>query len=324
MRAESAITYASNRPDVNILDPARVETAVLISPMAMVNYLVGIIFGILIPLSIILFIDYLNSTIQSEAEVNEMTKLPVAGIIVRNKTKRDFVVFEQPKSSISESFRLLRTNLKFMLSVQDKRVIAVQSCIPGEGKSFVSINLATILAMNSFKVLLVGADMRMPSLKIFNSNNQHGLSTYLSKQEKFEDVLENTPIPNLSFVPAGPIPPNPAELLENGLFGQFISKAKSCFDYIILDSPPILLVTDGIIIGNHAEINLFTIRFNFSRKEHIKVINEIEVMNKLPSIAIILNDAVRGNYRNGNYYDNRHKGYYLDYKASEIHKILTT
>ncbi len=311
MRAESAITYASNQPDVKILDPARIETSNQTGPLTIINYLIGIILGFLLPVSIILFNDYLNSSIQSKEEVEEMSNLPVIGMVIHNKSKKDLVVLENPRSNISESFRLLRTNLKYILNGADKKVIAVQSTIAGEGKSFISLNLASILAMNNFKVLLVGVDMRMSSLhKVLKSNNKKGLSTYLSNQDRFEDIIEVTPINNLSYISSGPVPPNPAELLENGYFERFMKEAKSMFDYIILDSPPVSVVTDGIITGRNADVNLFVIRLRYSNKEQIQVINEHETKKTLPNLNLVLNDAIKENFGSGNYYNNRNKGYY--------------
>lgn len=311
LRAESAITYASNQPDVKVLDSASLSTTKRTSPMTTMGYLVGLIFGFFMPITLILFSDFINGTIQSKEEVEEMTKLPVVGMIIHNKSKKDLVVLENPRSNITESFRLLRTNLKFLLNGNNKNVIAVQSTISGEGKSFISANLASILAMNDFKVLLVGVDMRMSSLhKVLKSDNKKGLSTYLSNQTRFEDILETTTINNLSYVSSGPVPPNPAELLENGYFERFMEEAKSRFDYVILDSPPISLVTDGIITGRHADVNLFVIRFRYSSKEQVKFINDHEIKKTLPNLNLVLNDAIKENFGNGNYYNSKNKGYY--------------
>lgn len=313
MRAESAITYASNQPDVKVLDPASIETAKLTSPMTIVNYLVGIFLGLLVPFCIILFNDFIKGFIQSKEEVEGLTKLSVVGMVMHNKSKKDLVVIENPHSNISESFRLIRTNLKFILNEKDKKVIAVQSTIAGEGKSFVSINLASILAMNNLKVLLVGVDMRTSTVhKILKFNNNRGLSTYLSNQDRFEEVIEDTPIDNLSYVPSGPIPPNPAELLENGYFERFMEEAKARFDYIILDNPPVALVTDGIIAGRHADLNLFVIRFRYSSREQIKLINELDNTKTLPRPALVLNDAIKENFAGGNYYNYRNKSYFKE------------
>jgi len=311
LRAESAITYASNQPDVKVLDIASFSTTRQTSPMTTIGYLVGLILGFLVPVSLLLFNDFIHGSIQSKEEVEEMTKLPVVGMIIHNESKKDMVVLENPRSNITESFRLLRTNLKFLLNGDNKKVIAVQSTISGEGKSFISANLASILAMNNLKVLLVGVDMRMSSLhKILKSDNKMGLSTYLSNQTRFEDILENTTINNLSYISSGPVPPNPAELLENGYFEQFLKEAKLRFDYIILDSPPISLVADGIIAGRHADVNLFVIRFRYSNKEQVKFIHEHEIKKTLPNLNLVLNDAIKENFGNGNYYNSRNKGYY--------------
>ena len=313
MRAESAITYASNQPDVKVLDPAHIETSKQTRPMKMISYLLGLIFGFLFPASIMLFNDFINSSIQSKEDVEDLTSLPIAGMIIHYKGKKNLVVLENPNSSITESFRLLRTNLKYILNGEGKKVIAVQSSVAGEGKSFVSMNLAYTLAMNNLKVLLVGVDMRMSKLEIvLKSPNKKGLSTYLSNQDRFDDVIETSSISNLCYIPSGPVPPNPAELLENGNFELFMEEAKLRFDYIILDSPPVSLVTDGIITGRQADVNLFVLRFNYSNKEQIKIINELGSKKTLPNLAIVLNDAIKENFGSASYYNGRNKGYYKE------------
>ena len=311
MRAESAITFASNQPDVKVLDAASTDTAKQSSPMPLINYLIGFLLGLLVPYGVILFKSLINSSIQSKEEVEQMSRLPLVGMIIHNKIKKDLIVFENPRSNITESFRLLRTNLKYILKGENKKVIAIQSTIAGEGKSFVSINLASILAMNNVKVLLVGVDMRMSTLHhLLKSNNKKGLSTYLSNQDNFEDIIESTPIENLSYISAGPVPPNPVELLEDIYFTRFMEIARSRYDYIILDCPPISLVADGIIAGRHADVNLFVIRFQYSSKEQLKFINEQDAKKTLPNLAIVLNDAAKENLGVSYYYDNKSKGYF--------------
>ncbi len=313
MRAESAITYASNQPDVKVLDQARIETSKQTSPMSLFNYIVGILMGCFIPVSIFLLKDIVGGTIQTKEEVTEFTKLPIAGIIIHNKNKNDLVVFENPQSNISESFRILRTNLKYILGGKERKVIAVQSTVAGEGKSFVSLNLATILAMNNLSILLISVDMRMSNLHtILKSNNKKGLSTYLSAQDNFEDVIQSTSVTNLSYISSGPVPPNPAELLEGGYFDRLIAEAKLRYDYIVLDSPPVSLVADGIITGSHADLNIFVVRLRYSSKEHLAIIRDHESKKSIPNLAIVLNDAVKEDLWNGNYYNSRNKGYYRE------------
>ena len=173
------------------------------------------------------------------------------------------------------------------------------------------MNLASILALNNLKVLLVAVDMHMSILhKVLESENKKGLSTYLSNQDLFEDIIEATPISNLKYISSGPTPVNPAELLDNGNFERFMQEAKSRFDYIVLDSPPVSLVTDGILAGRFADVNLFVIRFGYSRNDQLKFINEHETKKTVPNIVLVLNDADRDNFGYGSYYHRKNNGYY--------------
>lgn len=311
MRAESAITYASNQPDVRVLDPARIETTTQSKPMPLLNYIIAILLGISLPIFIIVLAYTLNNRIQTEDEVQELTQIPISGTITHNKNKNELVIVKNPRSAIAESFRSLRTNLKYLLNGNDNNIIAIQSIISGEGKSFISVNLATILAMNDLKVLIIGADMRKPKLNdIFGSSNKKGLSTYLSDQNQFDEIIESTLIENLDFISSGPIPPNPTELLENKKFEKLLQEAKSRYKYIILDCPPISLVSDGTIIGRQADLNLLSVRFRYSSSDQFKLINELGKNKIFPLLTLVLNDAKSINFKYGNSYDRRNKHYY--------------
>jgi len=314
LRTESAITYASNLPDAKVLDPARLETTKLSSPKTAINYLVAIILGLLIPFGVIKTSDYLNNSIKTKEEVEKLTKVPIAGVIIHNKYNTELTLADHPRSGIAESFRLLRTNLKYLLSREDEKIIAIQSTLPGEGKSFIALNLATILALNNLKVLLVGVDMRMSKLHLsLKTENKTGISTYLSNQNSLGQVVQKTSLENLSFVSSGPVPPNPAELLENGSFEKFLAEAKSKFDYIILDTPPISMVADGMIIGKLANVNLFILRFGHSSREEMNYINELATKKILPHLNVVLNDATDENFGYGkNKGYKKNKGYYID------------
>ncbi len=315
-RAETAISMAASVPDVKVVDPARRITMIKTGPKKMMNYLIGLILGLLTPLGILLIYDFLNDSIQTREEVEQRTKMPVIGTIAHNDYGKEMIVTDHPRSSIAESFRSLRTNLKYLIPGEDQKVIALHSTIPGEGKSFVSLNLALILALNNKKVLLVGVDMRKPVLhKLFNSDNIKGLSTYLINYNSFEEVVENTGVENLSFTPSGPVPPNPAELLENEFFGKFIAEAKKQFDYIILDNAPISMVTDGLLVGAHADANLFLLRFKYSHRNQVKFIDDMGERKALPNLGIILNDTMMDGYGYaGRYssYSGYGHGYYDD------------
>ncbi|MGZ2371901.1 polysaccharide biosynthesis tyrosine autokinase [Ancylomarina sp. YFZ004] len=321
-RAEASIAMASNVPDAQVLDAARVETAVKIGPKTALNLLVGLILGLGLPFLVIVLRDYFNDTIQSKEDIEKESKLPIFGEIAHNRYKIEMPIVEHPRSGIAESFRGLRTNLQYILKQNvDCKVVAIHSTISGEGKTFTSLNLATIIAMDNKKVLLVGCDMRKPRLHdIFSIPNKNGLSTYLIGNDSINEVITATKIENLSIVNAGPIPPNPSELLSGVEFGQFINEAKKQFDYIVLDNAPVSLVTDGIIIGKHADANLVVFRQGYSHKNQIKIINQIAEKEDTSKVGIILNDAVYNGFGYGNYgsygYGN---GYYEeDYESRSL------
>ncbi|MDO9579811.1 MAG: GNVR domain-containing protein, partial [Bacteroidales bacterium] len=179
-RAETNIAMASTMPDVQIIDIARPETATIIGLPQLMILIIGIILGLVLPLGFILIINFFNDRIDTQECIEDKTNLPILGNIFHDQTKSDLCVYENPKSNIAESFRGMRTNLQFMLTEPQGKIISIHSIIPLEGKSFISINLATILAMNNKNVLLIGTDMRKPKLhKVFNISNEIGLSTYL-------------------------------------------------------------------------------------------------------------------------------------------------
>jgi len=313
-RAEAAITMASNVSDAQVLDPARVETAEKVGPKTMINLLIGLILGLGLPFLMIVIFDYFNDTIKSKEDLEKLSKLPILGEIAHNSYKKEMPILEHPRSGIAESFRGLRTNLQYVLTkdnLKDKsKVLGVHSMIPGEGKTFTALNLATIIAMDDKKVLLVGCDLRKPRLHIiFDMENTKGLSTYLISQHNFKDIVRPTQVQNLSIVNAGPIPPNPSELLGNGEFEKFLEEAKKQFDYIVLDNAPVTLVTDGYLTANHSDANLIVLRQSYSHKDHVKFINQQTEKQGLGNFALILNDAKSSNLGNyGSYgYGN---GYY--------------
>lgn len=325
-RAEAAITTASNVSDAQVLDPARTDTSEQVGPKTMINLLVGLILGLAIPFLVIVVGDYFNDTIKSKEDIEKESKLPIMAEIAHSSYKTEIPVIIHPRSGIAESFRGLRTNLQYLFrQTKECKVLSIHSMIPGEGKTFSSLNLASIIAMDSKKVLLIGCDLRKPRLhNIFNVDNKSGLSTYLIGQDNIKSIILPTDQENLFFVNSGPIPPNPAELLGNGEFEKFIAEAKQQFDYIVMDNAPVSLVTDGILSGKHADANLFVLRQDFSNKNQIKFINQLSEKESLHQIGLILNDAVYkgygysssyggfgygysyGNYGNG-YYDEDHQ-----------------
>ncbi len=325
-RAEAEITKASNTPDIQILDHARPETAVKVWPKTTRNALLGLLLGLAIP-GIIITLSYnLNTKITKKEDVEKYLKNGIVGEILHNSGKVELPVLRNPRSAIAESFRHLRTNLQYLLFNEGQKVIAIHSSIPGEGKSFVSSNLAAILAMKNRKVLLVEGDLRKSSLnklKIFDDlRKDKGLSTYLIHYHKYEDIVLQTKVKNLSVVFSGPHPPNPAELLDSNRFNEFIRKVRQDFDFVIIDNAPTFTVTDSTIIGMKADINLYVIRFGYSDKEQLKIIKENEEKGLFNKIVYVLNDIKGEGYGSYKYYGNKY-GYYSDeMPGKELKKIF--
>lgn len=293
-RAEAAITHASNVSDTEVLDEARPELAELMGPYLTINVAGGVLAGLFLPFMVIMLATYFYDRIKSAEDIAEYTDIAVIGNIVNTSIGSEYLAaIDNPRSAIAESFRELRTNLQFIVPRMKNKslVIGINSVIPGEGKSFTAANLASMIALNNKRVLLVDCDLRKPSLhNRLKYKNKEGLSTYLSDFSSFEDIFRQTRVENLQFVSAGPIPPNPSELLENGKFEELIERCRELFDYIVFDNPPLSLVSDGIIIGQKVDINLFITRQDFSKKNEVRFIDHVNKKKAMKNAGIILND----------------------------------
>jgi capsular exopolysaccharide synthesis family protein len=313
-KAESAISLASNIPQVQIIDPARVEASELVGPNLYKNIFFGFAFGLFIPFIFIFISDIFNTKIESVDEVEKLTKIPILDGIIHSKYKESLPTIKNPNSGIAESFRLLKTNLRNIIETPEKKIFSINSLVSGEGKSFISSNFAAILSLSASdkKVLLIEGDMRKPKLSnLFGNNNNVGLSSYLQDKNDFLDIIIKTATPNLFFVPSGDIPPNPTELLETEKFKKFIENAKADYDYIILDNAPIALVPDGLLTSQHVDLNVFIIRLNYTRKNEIKELNKTIALNNIKNAIIVINDTTKKHYGYGNKYWKNGYGNYM-------------
>lgn len=312
-RAEAGIAKASNIPDNKILDYARENSAALISPKKSLNYIIAIIIGLLIPIIIIVVVDFFNDKIIERKDIESQTNIPILGEVGHNSKGTEMVVFERPKSSIAEAFRTLRTNLLyFNIDRKDPCfIITITSTISGEGKSFCAINLASVFAIGEKKTLLMGIDLRKPKLhRELGFDNLKGLSTYLVGTHRLDEVILPTQQNNLFFLPAGPVPPNPAELIETRKMENLMTKLKEEYEIIIIDTPPVAMVTDAILLTKYSDINLFVLRQNFSRRNMIKLINEVFQERGFKNVGILINDISVQGYYGYSYYGNYGYGKY--------------
>jgi tyrosine-protein kinase Etk/Wzc len=313
-RAESEITRESNSPDYEILEPAREITSTVISPKKTVNYGVALFLALLLPSLFILGKEYLNDKISSVYEFEHLSRHKVIGIIYKNKHKEENIVFGYPRSSVAESFRTLRTNLFIKLNVETSRLILITSSLPREGKSFVSFNLAASIASMGYKTLIIDCDLRRSTLhQKFKVDNTLGLSTCLANKSLVDDIIVPTFDQNLFFIPAGPVYPNPAELIESGVCDKLFGYLKSHFDYIIIDTPPIGAVADSLLLMKYATLTLFISRQNYTRKNiFVDAINSLE-SNNFNNYEIVFNDFNYKKSEYGQYYSN----YYSEEKNAE-------
>ena len=289
-RAEAQILRASNTPDNEILDEARIENTVRIAPRNAMNMLIAIILGLLIPALYLLLKNFFNTSIIDRKDVEKLTRYPIIGTVAQTSDKNPLVVINNPKSPIAESFRSIRTNIEYITQGKPQSVILVTGDTQGIGKTFNSINVASIYALYGKKTVLLGFDMRKPKLfQEFGITNNVGLSSFLSNQESIDNIIQNTRVlPNLDVIPSGPIPPNPAEMIASEKCTELFDELKRRYDYIIIDTPPLSLVTDAFLLMRYSDANIFIVRQGHTNKNIFgSVIKDLEDRNT--SIAIVIN-----------------------------------
>lgn len=292
-RSEAGIALASNVSDHKIIDPALAQTTYQTTPRPVANFIIAGLLGLLIPGLALILGDSLNTRINSRFNIEEHSSVPVLGHIEHNLASKKLPVIEYPRSPLAESFRTLRTNIDFMLGKQkNPAVIALTSSVSGEGKSFCSANLGAIFAITGKKVLVVGMDLRKPQTHTeFSIDNKKGLSNMLIGTADFNETVIESNVEGLFVIPSGPIPPNPAELLQSEEMDAFLNEAKKNFDFIILDTPPLALVADTLIITEAADLNLFILRQGVSRKEAVDFINHLSESQRIKKTGLVVNDV---------------------------------
>ena len=290
-RYEVSLAKAGTESDHKVIDFARLDSEEPISPRKSLAYFIALIFGIFIPITFISLRDFFSDTIRSKSDLLNSTNIPILGLIGHSDNATSLVVSNASKSIIAESFRALRTNIQYLAADKEKKVITVTSSIGGEGKTFTTMNLAAIIALSGHKTILIGGDLRKPKLhEDFKVDTSKGLSSYLINKSELAEVIEKTEIDYLDVIASGPTPPNPAELLDSKKMRDLIMELNKTYDYVIIDTPPIGLVTDGVILMQHADVNLYIVRHNYSKSGALNVINNLYRQKQVENIHIIIND----------------------------------
>ena len=310
-KAEFEIAVAGLIPNFKILSSASFPS-LPIYPKKIIIYGIGLISGLVLCLFFIGIQYILDDKIGTIEELEALTSLPVLGAIPMSKIKiktSKVIVGDHPKSSVSESLRNIRTNIQFMLPSKGPKVITISSTVGGEGKTFIALNLAGILAMSNKKVIIVDLDMRKPRIHhAFNvEGHSKGISTALIEKDTLNDCIATSPIDNLDFISSGPIPPNPSELLLNGRFTTILEQLKEKYDIILLDTPPVGLVTDGILALKNSNLGLLVVRADYSQKKALREIKRV-LNTDTCSLAYILNGTSHTSkygYEHGYYSDSK-------------------
>lgn len=263
-----------------------------VSPNSPMLWSVGFLTGLALPLLMIYLSGLFNSKISTKDDVLRNTHMPIVAEISSTKDKEVLIVSKNPRSPIAEQFRALRTNLSYFLKEGEKTILVTSSRL-GEGKSFVSLNLATMLALSGKKVLLMEMDLRKPSLtKKLNLDNEVGITSYIIKNDlSLEDIIRPSGIQeNLYLLSSGPIPPNPAETILQKRMDELMKSVLATYDYVILDAPPVGQVSDAQLLNKYADLTLYLVRQRYTELEHLAIAEDLYVNQKMNNMALVIND----------------------------------
>jgi capsular exopolysaccharide synthesis family protein len=316
-RAEAGIARASNVSDNSILDYAK--TGTLVFPNKQQNYLLAFALGFLLPFGFVVLRDVFDDRIKDQRDLKKHFMIPQLSIIGLSSKETNMVVLEHPKSAISESFRSLRSAINYLAADKAHKKILVTSSVSGEGKTFCSLNLASVMALGGKKTVVVGGDLRRPKLaQYFEYSDKIGLSSFLIGKAKEEDIIVASSHENLFFVPSGIIPPNPAELLQTEKLKDFITYLEGRFDIVIFDTPPLGLVSETSDLMRLFDINLYVVRQNYTMKDHLVMINDLFNNKQVKNVYGVFNGMISAGY----YYEGYNYGYGNTYLYSQNNKYM--
>lgn len=323
-KLEAQISKAAITAGATIVDFALYNTSA-IAPLHKKTYTSALIIGLVVGIGLVFLVRMLNPFIYDKETIESLTNIPIIGVIRKyqdaiDEDNRQILSIKNPKSLFAESVRSVRTNLSFLAAEKTSKIVCITSEISGEGKSFTTVNLASTLSLIDKKVIVIAADLRRSKLQhTFKVSNLKGLSSYLSNQAELSEITFGTEVENLTFIPAGPVPPNPSELLYSDKMKNLLEDLTKTYDFVIVDSAPVGLVSDAIPLIRMADVNLFVVRSGVSRYQAASVPERLSKEFNLNNIAIILNafdnDILHSRYYttnySGSYYANYY--YYSDY-----------
>jgi capsular exopolysaccharide synthesis family protein len=312
-RAEAKISQASNLPDNTIIEPAKLVG--MISPLPKKNYIFALILAIIFPFGFLFLKSIMGEKIEYQTKIGHLTNAPILGKIPHTRKKTNDIVFQSPKSSIAEAYRALRTNIEYRFKETQHKVILISSSIEGEGKSFTALNLAMSYAQLGKKTILIDLDIRKPT-GYFNNKviAEKGITSYLMNMVIFDELVQTTAHEKLFYIPSGPIPPNPVELLASEDVKKMIADLKEQYQCIIIDTSPLAQVADAYLLLDYADIKVIVARYNHTIKRVFHLIMEDLNQKKIENIVIVMND-------NKVYNDQYGYGYGYESKKKSLFKL---
>jgi capsular exopolysaccharide synthesis family protein len=296
-----------------------------VSPKSKLNYVIALFLALLLPTGFVLIKDFVNNRITDIDEIEQITAFPIMGHINHNFHRSTQIVDKLPNSSVTESFRAVRTNFQFFSDGGKRQVLLLTSSTSGEGKTFCAINLATMFALNGHRTVLLEYDLRRPKIHMeFNSSNIIGISSFLIDKANIEDIIVPTHVENLDLISAGPAAPNPAELIALDRTVELIEKLKEIYDYIIIDSAPAGILSETHLLMKHSDLNIYVVRIGRTFIEAFK--NSIRTIqnNKFSNVSILINDLDVKNdvhkygYDNKYYTDDKNPGFFQRFFPKKI------
>jgi capsular exopolysaccharide synthesis family protein len=294
-KVQTSISTASTLSNIQVLEPG-FSNGQPISPQPKSFYMTALLIGLAIPIGIALLLEFFNDKVRAKRDIEMATSAPMLGEIGHSDAKDTLIVSTRDRKFTSEQFRIIRTNLQYVLNEDNKsNIILVTSSMSGEGKSFIATNMAAVMAISGKKTLLVEFDIRKPKLMSglgLSVGEKTGLTHYLIGKANVEEIIQPVKgVENLYIIPCGPVPPNPAELILTDRLKMMFDQLKDQYDVIIVDSAPVGMVSDGYVLANYADATLFVVRHNYTFKKQLALVDSIYTEKKLPHMSLVINDV---------------------------------
>ncbi len=324
-REETALSQSATVSDSRVVDHAE-SSEKPVSPNKLLIFMICVLSGLALALGVVAIKEGLNRTILFRSEIENYTSIPVIGEVIQDGSSDPIVISNERKNFVAEQFRQIRTSLSYLGISSRKKKVLITSSIPGEGKSFIAANLAISLALTDKKVVLLELDMRKPKLsEIFGiKSSSPGISNYFIGEKEADEIIKRTEVnPNLFIISAGPIPPNPSELILNGRIQELLAYLENAFDYIVIDTAPVTPVTDAYLLSQFCDATLFVVRHGFTPRIYLQMLEENNKIKSLKNLALIFNGVKARGLGKGGYGNGYGYGYGVGYEDDSVKKSRT-